>query len=296
MARPMSAANPPRSSGLSVIRNIRAAGLIVALGLVVAACAGNGPGKLPTPPEISASVATTTTDVDYSEVGLKGVAGRATTTSVPFGPGKATVSGVVVSEGGAVPGASVILERIVDGAAAQITLTTGEDGTWTMPNVLGGRYRARAFRQPDLAQTTPSAVFVGATETKQVELRVRTVGGLAVSSSLAPDPPQLFRDTQLVVLVSQKTVDAQGVVRATPLVDTQVDLVGSSSWRVMSANPAITDSQGHATWIVRCREAGRIPLAVTVGTQSIPLDVKDCVDPTVEETTTTADVSQTTQP
>ncbi len=274
---------------------VRPAALVLALGLVAAACS-SGAGRLPKAPEINAVVATTTTDVDYSEIGLKGVSGHAITTAVPFGPGRATVSGVVVSEGGAVPGASVVLERIVDGASAQIILTTGEDGTWTMPNVLGGRYRARAFRPPDLAQITPSAVFLGATETKQVELRVRTAGGLAVSSSLAPDPPQLFRDTQLVVLVSQKMVDAQGVVRATPLVDERVDLVGSSSWRVMTANPAITDSQGHATWIVRCREVGRNPLAVTVGTQSIPLDVKDCVDPTVEETTTTTDVSETTQP
>lgn len=273
----------------------RTAALVFALGVVAAACS-NGPGALPTPPDIKVADVTTTSDVDYSEVPLKGVSGRETTRPVLFGPGKATVSGVVVGEAGAIPGASVVLERIVDGGVARTTLTTGADGTWTMPHVLGGRYRARAFRQPDLAQTVPSAVFVGGAETKQIELRVKTVGGLAVSSALAPDPPQLFRDTELVVLVSEKTVDAQGIVRATPQVGQSVDLVGSSSWRVMSANPVTTDSNGHATWIVRCRTAGRNPLAVTVGTQSIPLDINDCVEPVAEETTTTLDVSETTQP
>ncbi len=267
---------------------------VAALGLVAAACS-SGPGALPKVPEIKAAATTTTIGVDYSQIDLKAVAGRTTSTAVPFGPGKATLRGVVVGEGGLIPGASVILERFVGGATAVTTLTTGEDGSWTMPNVLGGRYRVRAFRQPDLAQTTASVLFVGAAETKQVDLRVKNVGGLAIASSFAPDPPQIFRDTQLVVLVSQKTVDAQGVVRAQPLPDEIVDLVGSSSWRVVSANPVVTDSQGHAVWIVRCREVGRNPLAVTVGTQSIPLDVKDCVDPTVDDTTTTSEVTSTTE-
>jgi hypothetical protein len=123
---------------------------------------------------------------------------------------------------------------------------------------------------------------------------VKTVGGLSVKSSLAPDPPPIDRDVQLVVLVTQRTVDAQGVVRATPLPDQQVDLVGSGSWRVESTNPVLTDSNGQAVWLLRCREAGRNPLAVNVGPESIPLTVNACVDPTAIETTTTSEVTDTT--
>jgi hypothetical protein len=271
----------------------RAVSLVVAVGLVAAGCS-SGPEALPKVPKFKRA-ATTTTEVDYSAIGLRGVPGRTTTTAVPFGPGAATVSGVVVGEEGVIAGASVILERIVDGASSATTLITGPDGAWSMPSVLGGRYRARAFRQPDLAQTTASAVFLGQNETKQLELHVRTVGGLSVASSLAPDPPPIDRDSQLVVLVTQKTVDASGVVRATPVSSERVDLAGSFAWRVESANPTFTDPEGHATWLLRCRQVGRNPLAVTVGTQSIPLTVGSCFDPEAIETTTTSDVTETTE-
>jgi hypothetical protein len=260
--------------------------------LALSACASD-PGKLPDVPEFK-QAATTTTAMDYAQVGLKGVSGKSTTTSVVFGPGRANLNGTVVSDQGVVAGASVIVERIVDGTSASQILFTAEDGTWSLPAVLGGRYRVRAWRQPDLAQTTPSAVFLGATETKSVELKLREVGGLGVAASLAPNPPLIDTDINLVVLVTQKTVDANGVVRGEALPGSRVDLVGSGAWRVVSSNPVFTDGSGQAKWVIRCRAAGRQPLAVNVGTQSFPLNVENCVDPS--ETTTTVDVTVETEP
>ena len=265
------------------------------MALVLAACS-SGSDALPKVPHF-APAPTTTTELDYSNVDLRGVTGRATTTTIPIGPGHATLNGVVTGDAGPVAGATVLLERVVGGASAQVALTTAADGTWTAPNVLGGRYRARAFRQPDLVQTTPVAVFIGATETKQLELRVSTVGGLDVSSSVAPNPPPIDRDVQLVVLVTEKTVDAAGVVREQPLPNQSVDLSGSGGWRVESTNPTSTDGRGHAVWLLRCQDAGRNPLAVSIGTQSIPLSIAACFDATVPETTTTTvPSSDTTTP
>jgi hypothetical protein len=234
--------------------------------------------------------ATTTTDIDYAEVPLKGVPGRSPTPTVVFGPGQATVSGTVISDEGAIPGASILVERIVAGGVATMTLQTAEDGTWTLPQVLGGRYRIRAWRAPEYAQTTPSAVFVGSTETKTLQLRVRRIGGLSVKASIAPDPPRLGNDANLVVLVSLKVVDENGVARATPQSNVRVDLTGSGGWRVESANPTATDLDGRAYWKLRCRATGRQPLAVTVGSETIPLDVSECVDIVEETTTTTAEI------
>jgi hypothetical protein len=233
--------------------------------------------------------ATTTTGIDYSAIGLKGVPGRAATTVV-LGPGRATVSGVVLAPDGVVAGAAVNVERIVDGVAASAIVTTAEDGTWSLPAVLGGRYRIRAWRAPDLAQTAATGLFLAAAETKSVELRVRNVSGVDVKTSIAPDPPRLDRPSNLVLLVTHKTVGDDGVVRATPVEGVRVDLIGSSGWRVNSPNPAFTDSDGKAVWTMQCREAGRQPLAATIaGEQTVPLSINDCVDPTVEETTTTLD-------
>ena len=264
-----------------------AIGLLAAVVLI--ACS-NGPGALPKVPDFTPA-ATTTTDVDYALVPLKGVSGHGPTTSVAFGPGQASVAGTVIGDEGAIPDATVLVERIVDGSVRSMTVQTLSDGTWSVPQVLGGRYRVRAWRAPDLAQTTPSAVFLSATESKSVQLKVRSVGGLNVAASIAPDPPRVAQDANLVVLVTLKTVDEHGIVRATPQTNVAVDLTGSSGWRVESANPTATDSNGRAEWLLRCRASGRQTLAVSVGSQTLPLNISNCVDPAEEPTTTTAEVS-----
>jgi hypothetical protein len=257
--------------------------LCAVISIVAAGCSGGGAGPLPKVPPIKASV-TSTTDLDYSDVPLRGVSGKQPTTTIAFGPGTATLSGSVVGDEGPVAGASVLVERIVAGASAAMTVLSAADGTWALPHIFGGRYRVRAWRVPDLAQTNPAAVFLGGTETKTVPLRVKTVGGLAVKSSLAPDPPQTGEYANLVVAVSERTVDDGGIVRATPLDNVSVDLVGSAGWRVESANPDSTDTTGRAHWLLRCRQPGHQPLAVTVGTQTIPLDVSSCVEQVTEDT------------
>ena len=259
----------------------------IVMALVAVACSSD-PGALPKVPEFTPAP-TTTTGIDYSEIGLKPVPGKSPTTSVVFGPGTASVGGTIIGDEGPVAGATIHVERIVSGSVGVMTLQSAEDGSWTLPQILGGRYRARAWRAPDLAQTSWTAVFLGADENKTVQLRVRTLGGLSVTSAIAPDPPVLFQDANLVVQVTLKTVDEQGVVRATPQDNVQVELIGSGSWRVQSENPTVTDSRGRAEWILRCRQSGRQSLAVTVGTQTIPLDISDCVEPPEETTTTTSE-------
>jgi hypothetical protein len=264
--------------------------LLVALLLVTGACSSN-PGALPKVPDLIKNPATTTTEVDYSQIPLKGVAGRGPTTSIVIGPGQATVAGNVIGDDGAVPAATVEVQRVANGATATAMVQTADDGSWSMPQILGGHYRVRAWRAPDLAQTTWSAVFLGSAESKNVQLRVRTVGGLSVEASIAPDPPRLGEDANLVALVTQKVVDDQGVVRATPQANVEVDLVTSSGWRILSANPDTTNSNGEAAWTLRCRATGHQPLAVNVGAETIPLTVSSCEDTTPETTTTTAEVS-----
>lgn len=260
----------------------------IALLLVLTACSSDA-GTLPKVPDFTPA-ATTTTGIDYSAVPLRGVGGKSPTTSIVFGPGRATVSGTVISDEGAIPGATIQIERIVSGSAAQMTLLSAEDGTWSLPQILGGRYRARAWRAPEFAQTTWTALFLGSSESKEVQLRVRNVGGLSLTSSIAPDPPRLGEAANLVVQVALKVVDDQGVVRATPQDNVRVELSAGAGWRVFSENPTVTDQKGQAVWTLRCRSTGSDVLAVTVGTQTVPIDVSDCVSPADEATTTTSEV------
>ncbi len=280
-------ASPCNSSDPWMRRGALALGLALLVVGATAACSSD-PGALPKVPDFTPAK-TTTTDLDYSNVALKGVTGKTPGTTVVIQPGQATLNGAVIGDAGPVAGAKVNVERIVNGQTGQIVLLTREDGTWSLPLVLGGRYRIRAWRAPDLAQTVATTLFLGQTETKTLELKVRSIGGIGVTSSFAPSVPRTDRDTNLVVRVAQKTVDDNGIVRAEPIPGVRAELIGSTGWLVRSTNPTTTDASGLADWQLRCRESGRQPLAVTVGTQTVPLSVENCVDP--DETTTTTDGS-----
>jgi len=248
--------------------------LLPVLLAVLAAC-GGGSYSIPEPDPVP-SLPATTSAADFSGVQLAGVPGR-TTTTIVLGPGAASVKGAVMAPDGLlVPGATVHIERLVGDAVASAEVVSGPDGRWAAPGVLGGRYRVRAWRVPDLALTKPVVFFLGATEDKTLDLPLALYTGVAVSASVAPDPPFVDEPTNIVVRVAQQSVDATGVVRGAPITNLLVELVGSGDWRVESENPAYTDGAGDVRWQVRCRSSGEQPLAALVDVQAYPLEVPQC--------------------
>lgn len=261
---------------------------------VAGACSNDALDALPEPPT-TVSLSTTTTGPDLSSVGLNGVPGRTTTTLEVTGGG-ATLGGVVAAPEGAVPGATIRLERLVGDAVGAVEVQSNADGTWSAPGIRGGRYRVRAWRPPDLAMTKPQVFFLEAGEARDLALRVSRYEGIAVTSDMAPNPPEVNVPASLVVLVAERTVDAQGVVRANPVSGARVDLVGSNNWRLESSNPTLTDVNGQARWQLRCRAQGTHSLSVVVN-QGItyPLEVPACA-PAPPTSTTSFAPTTTTRP
>lgn len=272
---------------------VRRAAAAVLLGLLAATAACTSPKGIKALPPAPTTLPTLppTTIVDYSGVGLKGVTGR-TTTTIPMGPGHSTVSGVVAGPEGPVAGATVRAERLVGDGAAVAQVVTAADGTWNLANVLGGRYRIRAWRPLDLALVKPQVFFLNDGDKKQVQLVLTRYDGLAVNSAIAPNPPVVGDLANLVVQVVQQSVDPTGVVRGEPVANVSAELFGGGDWSVSTSNPTVTDSQGQAHWQVRCRSAGGQRLAVVVGSQQqFPLDLPACEAP--PDTTTSSSTSST---
>lgn len=220
----------------------------------------------PLPPPEKVPVTTTTTTVDFGTVVLAPVPGR-TTTTVVLGPGRASLAGTVAGPDGPVAGAAVRVERLVGEASASIEVTTGEDGRYSVPKVLGGRYRVRAWKPaPDnLALLEPAVFFLEGSEQRVVDLTMSRYQGLGVSAAVAPDPPLVGSLTNLVVQVVDQAVDGSGIVRGTPLAATAAELAGTGDWRVHSANPTATDGSGRARWLLECRRVGSQPLSTVIG-------------------------------
>jgi len=273
------------------VRRFPLVAVLVVVAAVGAACSGSGglvkvkdPGRIPN--------ITTTTAVDFGQIGLKGVSSR-TTTSVAMGPGNATLAGAVQGPDGPVEGATVRIERLVGSSAASTDLTTLADGTWSLPMVLGGRYRLRAWRAPELALTKPELVYVQSSETKAVNLRVDRYSGAAATASVAPNPPIVGQQANLYVLLAQRTVDPAGVVRNTPVPNAAIELVGSG-FQLESQTQTVTDGNGIAQWRVRCTTTGSTSMSITGPSGgSLPLTLPACLAEGTSSETTSSSSSTT---
>lgn len=260
---------------------------------VLTACVDDDTIDIPPPPSLAPSTSTTAPP-DLSGISLSAVPGR-TTTTIVMGPGSATLNGTVAGPDGPVAGATVRLERLVGDAVATADVVALADGTWSAPAVLGGRYRVRTWRAPDLALTTPEVFFLEGKETKELNLKVARFTGLGVTFDIAPNPPVVDELASLELVVAERAVDDQGVVRATPVPRASVELFGTGAWRLPSSNPTITDGVGQASWQIVCRDEGKQPLSVLVAdSASFTIDVPACVEAPPETTTTTVDAPRTT--
>ena len=268
--------------------------LLVVIGAVLAACANSEIPQLPPVPTTVAAPPTTSA-ADAGGAFLQSVSGRTTTTSVALGPGTSGLSGVVQGPNGPVAGAVVQVQRETrpGGNPATDRITTAADGTWSLTGILGGAYLLRSWLAPQLAMTQAVTVFLAQGEQRQVQMTVQQYNGMVVSSSLAPNPPLVGQPDNLVVLVTNTSVDGNGVVRSVPVAGAEVDLTGADAWQVSTGNPTVTGANGQASWQLTCEASGSQPLSVTVNSASTDTlaQIGNCQNPPT--TTTTANPTST---
>jgi hypothetical protein len=89
--------------------------------------------------------------------------------------GDATLSGSFGYDGEPVAGATVQLERWVDGRMTSVELTTGPGGGWQASGIHGGRYVIRAWKGTRLVLAQASAVFIAEDEARAVHLAMTEV-------------------------------------------------------------------------------------------------------------------------
>jgi hypothetical protein len=240
----------------------------------------------PSPEETTSS----TEPIDLTSVSLEPIAaGKGTSTTRPPGGGKAAIFGRVVdSDGHPVPAAFVRATFYGDPAKPEvIEALSGEDGTYRFEQVLGGRWRIRAWKAPELATLEDNVFFLGYTEQRTMDLKVKAATDIVVTSNMAPNPPFIGTPVELAVLVLTQTVDEEGVVRRTPVGGAAVTLDVKGKWSLVGEATQATDSSGRTAWQLTCDEVGDQVINAFVGGKDWPLNVPACHDP-METTTTTA--------
>jgi hypothetical protein len=266
---------------------------LVVLVVVAGACGSSVPSiDLPTPPTTTRGRGTTTIP-DYSAVALAAIPGRTTVVAPPIAPGSSRISGTVRGPDGPIGGAMVRIERFVGDASSRADLVTRPDGTFETDPILGGRYRARAWRAPDLALDKPVIFYLEHGKNQPVDLAMSRYSGIGVAGQFTSTP---FEGdlTTLVVSVTGTSVDADGIVRTAAVSGIAVDLTSPSNWDVFSTDPQATDAAGRAVYQLTCAAEGPSAFTALVGAQSYALELPDCTTPPPSTTTSAAGGTTTT--
>ncbi len=257
-----------------------------------------GYAPLPVPDKSDAALTTPTTQApDHAAVELAGARGTTTTSAPVLTPGTAKLRGVVNGPNGPVAGAVVGIERVVGDVVLSGFVHAGADGSWEAANIVGGRYRVRAWLVPDLAQTEPQLLFVPSTGDglAPLELRVEPIGQLTAEAVVAPDPPVVNQPGNLVVRLTRHLIDSDGLVRTIPQAGAAWRLVATGRWTLQSGT-STSDYAGRSTYRLVCGAPGPQAIAVVIGDETLPLAVPDCVAAPGSSSTSLPSSPSTTPP
>ncbi len=254
---------------------------------LLAACTGVAE-PLPEIPSTLAlrPTAPTTRRQNVARLSIPPLVGSTTTTPISFADGTVTLTGLVTGPDGPIPGATVVFERVVGEQTAVLRVLADADGRYKSARIKGGIVRVSAYRIPDVATAQTKVVF--AADTTEVNLSVEKFSGTDVQWALGPAQPYVGRSSNLVIRVSVKRVDPDGVVRFAPLEGIGVRIVPLDALQPAGATERLTDAAGLASFQMACPRVGGSGVNVFLATgEETKIGPRSCsVPPTTAPPTT----------
>jgi len=213
--------------------------------------------------------------------------------AIPVVGGRSTITGVVHGPDGPVPGATVRIERFVGTASGSTQVATDGSGHFSLSGALGGRYRVRAWLQPDLSTFTAPTGFVA--DGDSLDLSPDLERHNAVTLQLASSQATFSVGTPggVRALLTRETVDANGVVQAGGVAGSVITLVAADGITITSPNPATTDANGSASWVIECTAEGAHQVSAAIPEASASTVLPACGAPSSSTTTTAASTTTT---
>ena len=287
------------------VRRLGATTLLVLAVMVLAACTSTSSralvGPTTTAPEIAAPGDAPTGIQpppgwklpDTRNAVLLAAPSKAKSVPIAVVGGTSTVSGVVTGPDGPVPGATVRVERFVGTASGSVQVGTDGSGRFVLRSALGGRYRVRAWLQPDLATFVSPTGFVAAGDSLDLSPNVERHN--AVSLQLAAGDATLTMGTpgQVRALLTRETVDSNGIVQAGGVAGSVITLVSAEGLTVTSPNPTTTDATGAAVWVIECTVLGAHLVSASAAEGSASTTLPPCAVSGPSTSTTTSTTSTT---
>jgi hypothetical protein len=271
-----------------------AACVVVASALVVVGCSRKVKITLPVVPTTVALRSTTSssTPIDRSKDSLPVLGTGIVSTTLTFGLGRASIAGVVTGPDGPVEGATVQIERMVGNDSAITRVVTDAAGRYALSNATLGRIRIRAWRSPDVAEVKETVMFTK--ETVRHDIKVQRYARSDLQWSVAPSPLVVGQQAAVVVQITDRIVNADGVVVIQPIRGVGVRLSPRSFVQIVTVEERLTNDLGRATFNVQCVESGPATVAANLATGGeATLDLPNCVLPPPPSTIPTSDAPAT---
>lgn len=237
-----------KTAAMRRLRTIFVAILVATL----AGCVSGEVESLPPPPAVK-TPPTSSELPDFSGTSIAPVSGKTDIMKVEVNGGNARISGRVLANGTPVSGARIRIERLVGEQSAATDVQSNQDGAYSVDGLLGGRYRVRAYRPPDVTMAQAAVFFLGRGEQRNLDLTLeRYNGGTDVRYSITPDPPIFGQQATVVVSVNTRNVDSAGTARSVGVGGVPVTLITAGGRQILTPPTAVTDGAGRAFFTVLC--------------------------------------------
>lgn len=192
--------------------------------------------------------------------------------------GDAKLHGRVFVADDEVEGSVVRLERFVGEDFGVLNIPVKKDGTWEAKDIRGGRYRVRAFKKPNLATVEPQPFFLAADKGEgNVDLTMERHEGQLLQGALDVPEPHVGEKVVLRALLTEETVDDDGVVRGhgIPAAAVQVSVLGGVA--VVGSDLSATDESGFAIVTVVCTAEGVNGVNITSSGLTTLVELPNCL-------------------
>jgi hypothetical protein len=212
----------------------------------------------------------------------------------PIRGGTALLQGTVFGSEGPLPGATVRLERLVGSDFGSLDLVTDSKGVWVAKDILGGRYRVRAWKQPNMAVLGAEPIFLADPGSGNLDLTTETFSAQVLQGALQVGDPRVGQVTTFKALLTQDAVDSNGIVRSVGVGDAQVQITAGEGIRIAGPALGVTNPDGSIIFGVLCLTVGQHAVALTGAGQSPTVVLPECIDPAALPATTTTTTTTAT--
>lgn len=195
---------------------------------------------------------------------------------LPVEGGRATLRGVVVGPDGPLEGATVRLERFVGPDWGYLDVGTNDEGRYEAKNVLGGRYRVRAWQKPSLASVESQTAFLREDGEAELGIAVDKHEGILLSGAADAAEPRVGQKIPFKTLVARAEVDDNGIVQAPGVPAAEVALISQGGVRIVGDTTLTTDEQGYATFTVMCTETGDHAVVISSSGEELSVGIPTC--------------------